>query len=50
MTYSQPAHPSQHSRDLKPENILFESDKENSLLKIVDFGSAMKYEKSKKLT
>lgn len=29
-------------RDLKPENILFDSKKENSTIKIIDFGASAK--------
>ncbi len=28
-------------RDIKPENILFERDNDDSLLKIIDFGTAI---------
>jgi len=35
---------------LKPENILFESEKEGALLKIVDFGTAIKKDPKTKLT
>ena len=37
-------------RDLKPENILFEDMSENSRLKIVDFGTSVKFKKNEKLT
>ena len=37
-------------RDLKPENILFEDRSENSRLKIVDFGTSVKFKKNEKLT
>lgn len=30
-------------RDLKPENLLYESEKENSLLKIIDFGTSKEF-------
>jgi len=30
-------------RDLKPENLLFESNNKNSNLKVIDWGSAKKY-------
>jgi len=33
-------------RDVKPENFLFKSKKEGSLLKIIDFGYARKFEKT----
>ena len=29
-------------RDLKPENLLYESEKEGSLLKVIDFGTSRK--------
>ena len=31
------------NRDLKPENLLYESEKENSLLKIIDFGTSKEF-------
>ena len=34
-------------RDLKPENIIFESEKENSLLKIIDFGASCIFDDKK---
>ncbi|CAD8110074.1 unnamed protein product [Paramecium sonneborni] len=36
-------------RDLKPENLLYESDKENSLLKIIDFGTSREFDVNQKL-
>ncbi len=36
-------------RDLKPENIVFENKDGNSLLKIIDFGTCVKFMKSQKL-
>jgi calcium-dependent protein kinase len=36
-------------RDLKPENILFESKKEDSLLKIIDFGTSKFFDPNKKM-
>ena len=36
-------------RDLKPENILMDT-KNNSMIKIIDFGTSQKYENSKKMT
>lgn len=37
-------------RDLKPENIVFESEKLDSLLKIIDFGTSRKFDPNKKMT
>ncbi|EGR29296.1 protein kinase domain protein [Ichthyophthirius multifiliis] len=37
-------------RDLKPENLLFDSDKKNANLKVIDFGTSRKIDKSKKMT
>ncbi|CAD8061662.1 unnamed protein product [Paramecium primaurelia] len=37
-------------RDLKPENILFENKKQNSNLKIIDFGTSKKVESNQNLT
>ena len=34
-------------RDLKPENIIFESQRENSLLKIIDFGASRIFDEKK---
>ncbi|CAK95072.1 unnamed protein product (macronuclear) [Paramecium tetraurelia] len=36
-------------RDLKPENLLYESDKENSMLKIIDFGTSKEFVPNQKL-
>ncbi|CAD8079716.1 unnamed protein product [Paramecium primaurelia] len=36
-------------RDLKPENLLYESEKENSLLKIIDFGTSKEFVPNQKL-
>jgi len=36
-------------RDLKPENILFESKKEDSLLKVIDFGTSRFYDPNIKM-
>lgn len=36
-------------RDLKPENILYESDDEDSPLKIIDFGTSVIYNPNKKM-
>ena len=36
-------------RDLKPENLIFQSDSEDSLLKIIDFGTSVLYTSRKKL-
>ncbi|CAD8185028.1 unnamed protein product [Paramecium octaurelia] len=36
-------------RDLKPENLLYESDKENSMLKIIDFGTSKEFVPKQKL-
>ena len=32
------------SRDLKPENLIYESEKENSLLKVIDFGTSKEFD------
>lgn len=37
-------------RDLKPENILYESDKPDSLLKIIDFGTSRSFNPNQKMT
>ena len=37
-------------RDLKPENLLFDSDKKNANLKVIDFGTSRKIDKSKKMS
>ena len=37
-------------RDLKPENILFEDASPDSRLKIVDFGTSVRYQKNEKLS
>lgn len=34
-------------RDIKPENIVFENDKINSTVKVIDFGTARKFQKGK---
>ncbi|CAD8109050.1 unnamed protein product [Paramecium sonneborni] len=36
-------------RDLKPENLLYESEKENSMLKIIDFGTSKEFVPNQKL-
>lgn len=36
-------------RDLKPENLLYESEKDNSLLKIIDFGTSREFDVNQKL-
>lgn len=36
-------------RDLKPENILYESSKQDSILKVIDFGTSRLYDPSKKM-
>jgi calcium-dependent protein kinase len=36
-------------RDLKPENCIFETSEEESLIKIIDFGTSIVYEAGKKL-
>ena len=36
-------------RDLKPENLLYESDKEGSMLKVIDFGTSREFDPSVKL-
>lgn len=37
-------------RDLKPENVLLESQKEDALLKVIDFGTSMQFDPSTKMT
>ena len=37
-------------RDLKPENILYESNKKNSLLKIIDFGTSKIFENNERMS
>lgn len=37
-------------RDLKPENILYESEKPDSLLKIIDFGTSKSFNTNQKMT
>lgn len=37
-------------RDLKPENLLLESEKKNAIIKVIDFGTSRKFDKSKKMT
>ena len=36
-------------RDIKPENILLENTKDNSKIKVVDFGTSIAYDPSQKL-
>lgn len=36
-------------RDLKPENILYESNKQDAVLKIIDFGTSRTFDPSKKM-
>jgi calcium-dependent protein kinase len=36
-------------RDLKPENVLYESPAENSLLKVIDWGTSKVYDPSEKM-
>eukprot|EP01017_Pseudomicrothorax_dubius_P024218 TRINITY_DN2577_c0_g1_i2.p2 TRINITY_DN2577_c0_g1~~TRINITY_DN2577_c0_g1_i2.p2 ORF type:complete len:342 (+),score=75.02 TRINITY_DN2577_c0_g1_i2:576-1601(+) len=36
-------------RDIKPENVLFESDREDSLLKVIDFGTSRTFDPSQKM-
>ena len=37
------------NRDLKPENVLYESKKEDSMLKVIDFGTSKIYEAKTKM-
>lgn len=37
-------------RDLKPENIIFVDESNESLLKIIDFGTSRKFDSSKKMS
>jgi calcium-dependent protein kinase len=37
-------------RDLKPENLLYETNKPNSLLKLIEFGVSTNFEPNVKLT
>ena len=37
-------------RDLKPENILYESEKPDSLVKIIDFGTSRSFNPNQKMT
>ena len=37
-------------RDLKPENLLYANSKEDSLLKVIDWGTSKKFSKDKKLS
>eukprot|EP01017_Pseudomicrothorax_dubius_P034140 TRINITY_DN4645_c0_g3_i2.p1 TRINITY_DN4645_c0_g3~~TRINITY_DN4645_c0_g3_i2.p1 ORF type:complete len:444 (-),score=68.62 TRINITY_DN4645_c0_g3_i2:420-1751(-) len=37
-------------RDLKPENVLFESDRDDALLKVIDFGTSRTFDPSQKMT
>jgi calcium-dependent protein kinase len=37
-------------RDLKPENILFVSDKPDSKIKVIDFGTSRKFDNNKRMT
>jgi len=36
-------------RDLKPENLLFESQKEDSVLKVIDFGTSKVFDPTRKM-
>ena len=36
-------------RDLKPENLLLETSDENSLIKVIDFGTSMMFDPLKKM-
>merc|ERR1711957_946712 len=36
-------------RDLKPENVLYESNKPDSYLKVIDFGTSRVYDPTKKM-
>ncbi|KAM3134083.1 hypothetical protein pb186bvf_013809 [Paramecium bursaria] len=38
-----------NGRDLKPENLIYESEKENSLLKVIDFGTSKEFDPTQKL-
>ena len=37
-------------RDLKPENLLLESKKSDAVLKVIDFGTSMKFTNTKRMT
>lgn len=37
-------------RDIKPENILLNSNNENATLKIIDFGTARRFDPTVKMT
>ena len=37
-------------RDLKPENLLFDTDKKDAILKVIDFGTSRKIDKTKKMS
>ena len=37
-------------RDLKPENVLFVSDKPDSKIKVIDFGTSRKFDHNKRMT
>lgn len=37
-------------KDLKPENILLEKKKDINSIKLIDFGTAQKFRKGKKMT
>lgn len=37
-------------RDLKPENLLLDSKKQDAALKVIDFGTASRFEPGKKMT
>ena len=37
-------------RDLKPENLLFDSDRKNANLKVIDFGTSRRMDKTKKMS
>ena len=36
-------------RDLKPENLLFESKKDDSVLKVIDFGTSKVFDPNRKM-
>lgn len=35
-------------RDMKPENLIYDSNDENALLKVIDFGTAQSYNPNEK--
>ncbi len=37
-------------RDLKPENLIFDTDKKDANLKVIDFGTSRKIDKTKKMS